>query len=151
MRLRLVLGATCLMLAAASLTGCVTINVPAPAPTPKNVSSAPSSVEPAEDVSGALQALGGAIGALAKSSGPAPSADDCSYTAIVVGQLANATPAERWRGTYESITNNMRVIAGLCSADPSSPDAINLAKLTRPNVAQILNDEKYLGQTSWGS
>lgn len=114
----------------------------------------PLSVDPAaqptEDLSGALTALASAIGALAKSSGPAPTADDCSYTTYVIGQLANATPAERWRGTYETITNNMRTIAALCAADPASADAVNLARLTRPNVVTILNEEQYNGQITWG-
>ncbi len=108
---------------------------------PSQVTSSPTTSAAAEDVSAALNALGVAIGALAKSSGPAPTADDCAYTSLVVGQLANATPAEQWRGTYESITNNMRLIVALCGPDPNSPDASNLARITRPNVARILNDE----------
>lgn len=131
------------------LAGCVTINVPAPTHSEDPAASTPVA-QPTEDVSGALSALASAIGALAKSSGSAPTAEDCSYTTYVIGPLANATPAERWRGTYETITNNMRTIAALCAADPASADAVNLARLTRPNVVTILNEEQYNGQTTWG-
>jgi hypothetical protein len=136
-------------LIATGLVGCVSINVPPSTHSEDHAASTPIA-QPTEDVSGALTALSYAIGALAKSSGPAPTAEDCSYTTYVIGVLANATPAEQWRGTYETITSNMRTIAALCAADPASADAANLARLTRPNVATILNEEQWNGQTTWG-
>jgi hypothetical protein len=64
--------------------------------------------------------------------------------------MESTTPAPEWQGKYETIRANMQTIAGLCASDPLNRDAINLAGLTRPDVATILNGEKWLGQTNWG-
>lgn len=132
-----------------SLTGCITIN----AGGDKGASSFPTQSAPAPaptvDYSGALTQLGSAIGALAKSSGTAPSDEDCGYTAYVADQMEGATPDPAWQGTYETIRSNMQGIGALCIGDPTNQDAIDLATLTRVDVVKILNAEEYLGQSNW--
>ena len=135
----------------AALAGCVTINTGVAKPT---TTTAPAAVGPAPvattDYSGALNQLGAAIGALAKSSGAAPTAADCDYTGHTADTMEGATPDPAWQGTYETIRTNMHNIAALCAGDPTNADAIAEAQLTRPDVVKILNQESYLGQTNWG-
>jgi hypothetical protein len=106
---------------------------------------------PRADYSGALSNLSGAVGALYKSSNSdAATPEDCAYTGYVASQMASSTPAPEWQGTFETIRSNMTAISQLCEANPGDEDAAALAALTRKDVADILNDEEYLGQTTWG-
>jgi hypothetical protein len=140
---RVVTVAVLVPLVTLSFAGCITVNLP------DQATSAPPPSE-AVDYSGAVGQLGFAIGALAKSASASPTSDDCQYTSYVATQMESTTPAPEWQGKYESIRANMQAIAGLCASNPLSQDAINLANLTRPDVATILNGEKWLGQTNWG-
>lgn len=131
-----------------TLTGCITINTGAAKPS--EAAAAPTSVPTSTgDYSGALAQLGYAIGALAKSSQPNATAEDCSYTAFTADSMAGATPAPEWQGTYERITANMRNVGELCSVDPSSASARELAASTRPDVVDILNREQFNGISNW--
>ncbi|WP_434769961.1 hypothetical protein [Curtobacterium flaccumfaciens] len=132
-----------------TMTGCITINT-GDTKSDEPPAAAPSSVpSPTGDHSGALEQLSYAIGALTKSSQPNATWDDCEYTAFTAQSMAGATPAPEWQGTYERITANMRNISGLCAADPANADARELAELTRPDVVEILNREKFNGLEDW--
>ena len=135
------------------MTGCITINTGGADPRPSTPRSARPEVTsaPQTDYSGALTDLLGAIGALYKSSDAGTATpEDCSYTGYVASQMASSTPAPEWQGTFETIRSNMTAIAQLCAVDPGDDDAADLAALTRKDVADILNDEEYAGQTNWG-
>ncbi|ROR36411.1 hypothetical protein EDF63_0531 [Curtobacterium sp. JUb34] len=144
------LAAACVAVAfSVTLTGCITINSGSAQPTEATASVDAPSASPAVDYSSALEQLSYAIGALAKSSQPNATAEDCSYTAFTANSMASATPAPQWQGTYERITANMRNVGRLCTIDPSSASARALAASTRPDVVDILNREKFHGLTDW--
>lgn len=63
--------------------------------------------------------------------------------------MASATPAPAWQGTYERINANVRNSGGLCAADPANADARELTELTRSDVVEIVNREKFNGISSW--
>jgi hypothetical protein len=136
-----------------TLSGCITINTGSsggdatPSSTPRPQTS--SSESTGADYSGALNNLGSAIGALAKSSTTAATPEDCSYTGYVASQMSSSTPAPAWQGTFETIRSNMNAVAQLCAIDPASVDAADLAKRTREDVVKIMNDENYLGLSNW--
>lgn len=149
-RTRLAAAAIGAAVLSVTLTGCITIN--ASGAKPSEAAAAPTSApspSSSRDYSGALEQLSYAIGALAKSSQPNATAEDCSYTASTGDSMAGATPAPEWQGTYERITANMRNVGGLCTIDPSSASARELAASTRPDVVGILDREKFNGISSW--
>jgi hypothetical protein len=109
-----------------------------------------AAVAPEADDTSAIDALVLSIGALfgyAESG----STEDCKYVDYLYPQVAEATPLESYRGTYEKIASQMESIASRCFIDPTDESAIHLAVTTRPLVAGILDDRKAMGMTNWAA
>lgn len=106
-------------------------------------------IEPLVDDSGALDALGGAMGGLF-SYIETYSGEDCSYLSLLTSQLSMSTPLDSYRGTYEKIKSNLVLITSVCPYDPSNSDAVYFATETRKDVVKILEERKWLGSSSWG-
>lgn len=114
-------------------------------------SSRPTSdAEPATtpDDSAALENLSMTLGAIfsyVEKSSP----DDCMFLIVATDQLAGSTPLESYRGRYEGVEGDLRVITSLCAMDPLDSVAIESAVRVRRDVAEILNERKFMG-LEWG-
>lgn len=131
-------------LCAPLLAGCITINVPAPASSGSSSDDGGGAAAEESDVddSAARSAIGIAKGALFGYV-ETNSAEDCSFVAVIGQQVADATPLESYRGTYESIATNMKMIAQICAAgDPANVDGVKLAALTWQSVEDLLREWK---------
>ncbi|TPW78427.1 hypothetical protein [Schumannella sp. 10F1B-5-1] len=125
------------------LAGCVTINVPAPnatAPSPSSSEDGASSDNSNVDDSAALSALqigGGALYGWVETY----SSEDCSYVSYMADQLEDATPLDSYRGTYETVITNMKLVGQVCAGDPRNRDAVTVAISTRNLMVSILKEQ----------